>query len=130
MSLLVCQHEMRLIVDPITSLVQSEDAQTMLVSSLDDTIRLLDKANGGLLNSFSGHQNSTYRVPSVFGHTQRIVVSGSEHGEIVAWDIANGKEVGRIHAHGGKVISGVTFHPRSCRMISCGQDGSISLWSV
>lgn len=40
-----------IIPDPITSVSVSNDTNCVLVSSLDETIRLMDRENGGLLNS-------------------------------------------------------------------------------
>lgn len=116
--------------DPVTSLQQSEDAQTLLVGSLDSTVRLIDKSNGGLLSDYKGHHNQTYRISSLFGHSQRTILSGSEDGRILAWDLANGNVLQDIKAHSDRVVSSLTFHPKLPQMVSCGVDGNIIIWTA
>ena len=43
--------------EPVTSVQLSHDGNCMLASSLDGTIRLLDKTSGELLSEFRGHRN-------------------------------------------------------------------------
>jgi len=38
--------------EPVTSVAFSQDSQCVLVSTLDNTIRLMDKATGELLNEY------------------------------------------------------------------------------
>lgn len=113
----------------MTSMQQTRDAQTLLVSTLDSTIRLLDNANGGLLAEYKGHLNQDYRVPAVFDESEEFVISGSEDGRVLIWDHVSGKKVHDIPAHHGKVISGLAVHPKGIQMITCGGDGEICLWN-
>ena len=70
-------------------------------------------------------------MPSTFGHTQRIIVSGSEDGRIIAWDVAKAEKLVEIPAaHGSRVVSGLSFHPKAAQMLSCGQDGDIVAWTA
>ena len=65
----------------------------MLVSSMDSTLRLLDKDSGELLGEYSGHKNSEYRIDSCMNHTDTHVVSGSEDGRICFWDLVEVRDV-------------------------------------
>lgn len=114
---------------PITSIQQSSDGQTLLVSSLDSTIRLMDSMDGAMLNSFIGHTNSSYRIPSIFGSDESYVVSGSEDGRVVLWDAVTGQVRADVLAHAGKVISGLSIHAKTNQMLTCGGDGDIVLWT-
>jgi WD40 repeat protein len=69
--------------------------QTLLVTTLDSTVRLLDVATGQVLNTFKGHLNSSYRCRSCFTHDESTVICGDENGTLWKWDIV---EVGWPHA--------------------------------
>lgn len=112
----------------MTSIHQSRDGQTLLVSTLDSAIRLLDNANGGLLQEYKGHLNQAYRVASVFDESEEFVISGSEDGKVYMWNHVSGERVQQLSAHDGKVISGLAVHPKGFQMITCGGDGEIVLW--
>jgi mitogen-activated protein kinase organizer 1 len=45
---------------PVTSVTLSKDGQCVLVSSLDDTVRLLDKDTGELLNEYVHYLHVCY----------------------------------------------------------------------
>jgi len=49
---------------PITCVRFTHDGNCLLATCMDDTVRLFDKSNGELLNSYSGHKNSSYKVES------------------------------------------------------------------
>lgn len=74
-------------VDPVTAVVPTQDGQTMLVTTLDSHIRLMDMTNGKLLNEFSGHSNESYRCRGTFAHAEASVICGDEKGMIWAWDL-------------------------------------------
>ena len=73
--------------DPVTSVVPTQDAQTLLVLTLDSHIRLMDSSTGKLLNDFTGHVNEAYRCRACFGHAEASVVCGDENGQVWAWDL-------------------------------------------
>lgn len=75
--------------DPVTSVVPTLDGQTLLVATLDAKVRLLDRTNGGVLNTFAGHVNGSYRTRACFGHAEASVVAGDEDGRIWAWDLVD-----------------------------------------
>jgi WD40 repeat protein len=73
--------------DPVTALVPTQDGQTLLITTLDSHIRLMDSTTGQMLNDFTGHVNSSYRCRASFGHAEASVVCGDEKGMIWAWDL-------------------------------------------
>ncbi len=73
--------------EPVTCVSFTKDGQCMLVSSMDSTIRLLDKDSGELLWEYAGHKNIEYRIDSCMNHNDTHVVSGSEDGKICFWDL-------------------------------------------
>ncbi|MCJ1225604.1 hypothetical protein MMC12_002253 [Toensbergia leucococca] len=115
---------------PITSVQQTKDGNAVLVSTLDSTIRLMDKSNGQMLQSFKGHTNKDFRVRSCLGLADAVVISGSEDGEIYAWDVLEGKVIDKLQAHGGKVASAVASNPARKEWASAGVDGTVAVWGM
>ena len=109
--------------EPVTSVQQTRDGNAVLVSTLDSTIRLMDKGNGQLLQSYQGHTNKDYRIRSCLGMADSVLVSGSEDGHLYAWDVLEGKIIQKLKAHGGKVASGVAFNGTKKEWASAGVDG-------
>jgi len=75
--------------------------------------------------------NKDYRVRSCIGGPgDAWVLTGSEDGKIVAYDLLEGREVASLKGqHGGKVVSAVGFHPKGKQWVSAGVDGGLSrLW--
>ncbi|KAG0054645.1 hypothetical protein BGZ83_010773 [Gryganskiella cystojenkinii] len=116
------------IFEPVMSVCFSKDGNCVLASSLDDTIRLMDRANGGLLNAFKGHKNHQYQVRSCLSNSDAHVISGSEDGKIYIWDLVEGDVVHEIEAH-SRTVSSVAYHPKEDRMCSVSVDGSIKTWT-
>ncbi|KAK6498667.1 hypothetical protein TWF481_011245 [Arthrobotrys musiformis] len=112
----------------ITSVTETGDGNAVLVSGLDETIRLMDKASGGCLMSYRGHRNREFRVGSTFAMVDSYVVSGSEDGTVWAWDILEGKCVFREVAHAGKVVGAVAVHDGRREMVTAGVDGTVVIW--
>lgn len=75
--------------DPVTSVVPTRDSSTLLVTTLDSSIRLLDRANGTVLNTFRGHENESYRTRAAFSHAEASVLCGDEQGRVWSWDLVN-----------------------------------------
>lgn len=75
--------------EPVTSVVPSADATTLLVATLDSHVRLFDAVTGKLLNAFTGHAHTSYRCRACFGHEEASVVCGDENGQVWAWDLVD-----------------------------------------
>ncbi|KAF8757291.1 MFS general substrate transporter [Rhizoctonia solani] len=98
---------------PISSISPSIDNQTLLVCTLDSKLRLMDRANGQMLNTFSGHISNDYRTHACFGHGEGSVLCGDEQGKIWEWDLlmyAKAVEPDPTKVH-DKVITWVEHHP-------------------
>ena len=108
---------------PITCVQRTIDGNANLVSTLDSTIRLIDKGNGSLLQNYKGHSNIDYRIRSALGMADAVVVSGSEDGHLYAWNLLQGKAVERMQAHDGKVASAVAWNGTKKEWASAGSDG-------
>jgi mitogen-activated protein kinase organizer 1 len=91
-----CQLVSNMIGSPVTSVVLSHDKQCLLVSTLDSHIRLMDKSNGTLLQTYKGHANERYRFGSCFARNDTLVLSSSEDGYIYIWDFVSGEIMHRV----------------------------------
>ncbi|QUC18877.1 uncharacterized protein UV8b_03118 [Ustilaginoidea virens] len=91
----------------VTSLDLTKDGRTMLVSTLDSKVRLMDRDNGTCLRAYSdpSWKNEEIRIQSVLGHREKYVIAGDEmtaepgsngEGRILAWDLLTGKVVAKI----------------------------------
>ena len=109
--------------EPITSVEQTRDGNAVLVSTLDSTIRLIDKGNGQMLQGYRGHTNKDYRIRSCLGLADAVVISGSEDGQLYAWNLLEGKVIEKLKAHGGKVASAVACNGAGKEWASAGVDG-------
>ncbi|MCJ1320913.1 hypothetical protein MMC15_006254 [Xylographa vitiligo] len=115
---------------PVTSVCVTADGAAVLVSTLDSTVRLMDRANGQLLQAYRAHENKEYRVRSCLGLNDAVVVSGSEDGYLCAWDLLEGKVVEKMRAHEGKVASAVAWNGKGREWASAGGDGTVCIWGM
>ncbi|XP_058617346.1 WD repeat domain-containing protein 83 isoform X2 [Onychostoma macrolepis] len=72
---------------PITCVCFSRDGQCTLSSSLDSTVRLLDKSSGEMLGEYSGHVNKGYKLDCCLSDKDTHILSCSEDGHVYFWDL-------------------------------------------
>ncbi|KAI9889672.1 MAG: hypothetical protein M1814_005073 [Vezdaea aestivalis] len=123
---------------PVTSLSVTRDGSAMLVSTLPlmlssdkptAKILLLDRATGKLMQTFTGHGNDELRIRSSFGANEKYVISGTEDGKIVVWDLLKGKIIRKLQGqHGEKVVSTIAWCERRGEWASAGGTGTICVW--
>lgn len=142
----MCQADV--IGQPCTSLTISKKGTEVLVSSLDSTVRLMDRTNGQLLRAYrhDSFVNKSLRVRSTLGMNDSVVISGSDDGMIFAWDMLEGeclhkfkhsqmKEVSGMGAFGhtnakNDVVSAVAFCKTRKEWCSAGGDGNVVIWGM
>jgi mitogen-activated protein kinase organizer 1 len=132
---------------PVTSVGVSKKGTECLVSSLDSTVRLMDRADGTLLKAYRGEGfvNQEFRVRSTLGLNDSVVVSGSDDGMVYAWDLLEGdvlhrfrhsemREVkGRVDAEKPRkkdVVGAVAFCKTRKEWASAGGDGNVVVWGM
>ncbi|XP_029441006.1 WD repeat domain-containing protein 83-like [Rhinatrema bivittatum] len=111
---------------PVTSVDFSKDGQCMLASSLDTTLRLLDRDTGELLGEYSGHQNRDCKLECCLTEKDTHVVSGSEDGRIYFWDLVEGSLVLSLPAGKG-VVQSLSYHPSEPCLLTA-LEGNLQLW--
>lgn len=112
---------------PITSVWFTRDGQGLLVSCLDSTLRLIDKDTGELLQEYTGHINTEYKIDCCLDHTDNHVISGSEDGTVYIWSLVEGQLIARLEHVGSKVVHSVSPHPSQAWILTAAQN-SIYLW--
>jgi mitogen-activated protein kinase organizer 1 len=112
---------------PITSVKVSHDSNCLLISCLDDTIRLLDKSNGELLNEYKGHKNTNYKIDSALSRDDAFIFSGSEDGLLYIWDLVEARVVHKLKGH-TKEVCALDVHPHEPIVVSGSVDGTIRVW--
>jgi len=112
---------------PVTSTTLSHDGNCVLLGCLDDKLRLLDKSGGELLNEYSSHHNTNYKIDSCFTNDDAFLMSGSEDHLIYVWDLVEPKVVAKLKGHTAAVV-GLHCHPRDNTVLSCSSDSTIKIW--
>ncbi|PVI04366.1 WD40 repeat-like protein [Periconia macrospinosa] len=132
---------------PVTSLEVSKKGTEILVSCLDSTVRLMDRANGQLLKAYRDEAfvNTELRVRSTLGMNDSVVVSGSDDGMVFAWDLLGGECLHRFkhserRAVNSKssntprvkkdIVSAVAFCKSRREWTSAGGDGNVVVWGM
>lgn len=113
----------------VVSVKFSPNGKYVLAWTLDGSIRLWDYVTGHCKKTYQGHVNNKYSIGGAFGvyGTEAFVVSGSEDGRIVFWDVKSKKILQELEAHDG-VVMWVDTHPTRDRIVSCGLDNKVKLW--
>lgn len=111
----------------VTCVTLSGDGNCLLASSLDSTLRLIDKETGDLLSKYTGHINHSFMLDSIFDVTDAYVISGSEDGRVCFWDLVEEELVAAVKKH-PKAVQSLSYHPERCHMLSASSDGSVVFW--
>lgn len=128
----------------VTSVTPAKDGEGYLVSTLDSTMRFMDRPTGKCLQTFRDEdfKNETYRVRSALATGDSLAVSGTEHGGIFLWDVLSGslrqklwhrKEGARAVGEASTkkdVVSAVSCNPMQKQLASAGGDGAVCVWNV
>jgi mitogen-activated protein kinase organizer 1 len=118
--------------EPVTSLSLAADASTILVSLLPSTLRLMDRSNGELLNTFKDPSfiNESYRIHSSMSYDEENVMAGDEKGRLWCWAVLDGSVVAKEEDAHRKSVLWVETRPgdkRGCA--SAGADGIVKIWA-
>lgn len=113
--------------EPVTSVNFTNDGQCILASTLDSSIRLIDKETGAVLNTFKGHQNKEYKIDSCLTTKDTHVISGSEDGSIYIWDLIQANIVKEIKGAHKNAIYSLARHPSKNIILTAATD-TVKLW--
>ncbi|KAL2086861.1 hypothetical protein ACEWY4_017920 [Coilia grayii] len=111
---------------PITCVCFTQDGQCTLSSTLDSTLRLLDKSTGEMLGEYTGHQNKSYKMDCSLSNKDTHVVSCSEEGHVYYWDLVEGSVALKLPVGKG-VVQSLSFHPTDPLLLTA-TEGRVQVW--
>ncbi len=114
--------------DPITCIRVSEDQNTYLATCLGGVIRLVDIATGRVLKEYRGHEHNSFKTESCYESDHANIVSGSEDGSIVHWNLLSGEVAYRTSGAHKKAISAMAYHPTKPMFLTASYDGTVKCW--
>ena len=98
----------------VSSCSLTSDGQCYLVSTtkIGDSVKLMDKTNGSMLQEYNGVPNSKgYRIECCVGFESQQVLSGSDNGHILIYDLVKGSKIESIQVSDNEVVHSLTYHP-------------------
>ncbi|KAG9238673.1 prolyl oligopeptidase-like protein [Amylocarpus encephaloides] len=115
---------------PVTQVRFSPNGRYILAFTLDSCIRLWDYVSGHCKKTYQGHVNTKYSLGGAFGvgGTEGFIVSGSEDGDILFWDVQNKNVAQRVSGHEGVVCWVDTCPGPTGTIASGGLDGTVRIW--
>jgi mitogen-activated protein kinase organizer 1 len=115
---------------PIVGMALTNDGTNIAASCLDGTIRLIDCESGDLVNTYhSSHTSGNYSLNCCITSNDCAVVTGSENGEVVLYDLVQAQSIQQLTGHTGPTCA-VACHPsRSDVIISASYDSSNVVWA-
>ena len=139
----------------------SPNGKFVLAWTLDSCIRLWNYVDGRCVKTYQGHVNTTFSLGGAFGtygsdeYRSRIrsrttiqlergggvheranrqkafLVSGSETGEVLWWDVQSKEVLQREAAHDGVVLDVDTWDGEEGGLaVSCGVDRTVRVWAM
>lgn len=129
----------------VTAVRFTPNGRYVLAWTLDSNIRLwryLNTDGGGCVKTYQGHLNTRYSLSGCFGEYQIIdeasgisrneafIVSGSEDGDVVIWDVNTKDIIWRGSGHTDVVLSVDWTKCKDGRglLASAGKDRSLKVW--
>lgn len=115
---------------PITSVCVSSDQNCYVASCLDNSVRLCEIASGKLLKEYAGHKHSEFKGEAVFQADCNHILSGSEDGSLVRWNLVSGQVVNRTEKAHFKAVASLAYHPSKAMFITASYDGTAKVWET
>ena len=116
----------------ITSMAPTHDGQCLAINCLDGTLRLMELETGELLNTYTGaHSAGQYGLKCCVTADDATVVTGSEDGRAVLYDIVRGTSVQTLQGHTLPTCA-IAAHPKrnlTSVMVTASYDGSAVVWA-
>lgn len=111
----------------VTSISLSNDKKCILAGCMDSNLRLIERSTGDLLQEYKGHVCKSYKMDSCLTNTDAHIVSGSEDGKVLFWDLVDGSIISTLKAH-TSVVTSVSYHRSDSCMITSSVDGTVRVW--
>jgi len=116
----------------ITSMTPTHDGHCLAISCLDGAVRLMELDTGELLNTYtSGHVAGQYGLQCCMTADDATLVTGSEDGRAVLYDIVRGTCVQTLEGH-ARPTCAIAAHPKrdnASVLITASYDGTAVVWA-
>ncbi|XP_060065210.1 WD repeat domain-containing protein 83-like [Ylistrum balloti] len=106
----------------VTCVNFTRDGQCILTSTLDSSLKLMDKDTGEMLNEYKGHKNKSYRLESCLNVQDTHVLSGSEDGNVYIWGLVEAKVLKKLTHEPDKAVHSIAFHPEETCLLTASMD--------
>ncbi|EXJ64049.1 hypothetical protein A1O7_00384 [Cladophialophora yegresii CBS 114405] len=129
---------------PVTSVKFSPNGKFLCAWTLDNCVRLWNYVEGRCVKTYQGHVNARYSLSGAVGsyshsyesasrerRLEAFVASGSEDGEIVAWDVTTKDILWREKVAHRDVVLGIDFgrtKEGKGLLVSGGKDRDVKIW--
>ena len=114
---------------PVTSVRFSPNGRFVLAWTLDSCVRLWNYVDGRCVKTYQGHRNVIFSINGSFGTyadgEKACVVSGSEDGAFLVWDVQTKEVLQRLEGHRQCVLGVDTWGDL---MVSGGIDRTVRIW--
>ncbi|ETV95255.1 hypothetical protein H310_11160 [Aphanomyces invadans] len=114
---------------PVTSLAMTSDLNCIVASTTKGRLRLFESKSGIELNSFQGHVVGGYGLDCAFSHDDASVLSGSEDGRVVIWDMLTKDCRQSFHAH-DRAVRTIAAHPSEAMVLTGSVDSTVKVWEM
>lgn len=118
---------------PVTCIAPTRDGKSLVVSCLNGSILLMDLDTGQVINTYASHHVAgTYGLQCCVSADDMTIVSGSEDGRAVLYDLVRANCVQKLEGHTRPTCS-VAACPRAeeepSAVITASYDGSAVVWA-
>ncbi|PBP18398.1 WD repeat domain 5B [Diplocarpon rosae] len=115
---------------PVTTVRFTPNGRYILAWTLDSCVRIWDYVSGTCKKTYQGHVNNKFSLGGAFGisGTEGFVVSGSEDGNLVFWDVKTKEVIQKVNGHDGVVCWVDTSPHPNGPVVSGGLDGIVRIW--
>ena len=99
------------------------------VPSVHASLQLVEKSSGARLAAYQGHKHEHFALGSCLTRDDAHVVSGSEDGRALLWDLVGQRVVATLRGHSAAVCC-VAGHPKNAAtVLTASHDGTCKLWA-
>jgi WD40 repeat protein/transcriptional regulator with XRE-family HTH domain len=112
---------------PIRTLTFSADGCSLISTSKEPTIKILDLETGQYIRILAGHLGAVWAI--ALSPDGRTLASGGEDRAIKVWDLASGQCLKTLTGHQHMIVS-LTFHAEEPLLISSSLDETLKVWDI